>query len=117
MRKLFFIGIVLVSCSEKQEKQEVWTNKSDVVVMDSVYMDSLIEKATNLIISTEDSHKKVEKIKQISVENITLKQELKETKQELHHAKLEIVKLDSLAKPKKRNFIQKIVDNFTDTIK
>jgi hypothetical protein len=117
MRKLFFIGIVLTSCSDTQEKKEVWNNKSDVIVMDSVYMDSLIEKATNLIISTEDSYKKVEKIKQISVENITLKEELRETKEELKEAKLEIIKLDSLAKPKKKNFIQKIVENFKDTIK
>lgn len=104
----------LFSCSE--EKKEVWNKKNDLVVLDSIVIDSMMQKATELIISTQNSYKKVEKIKQISTENITLKKELVETKKELHEAKLEIIKLDSIAKPK-RNFIQKIVDNFKDTIK
>jgi len=112
---VFFI-VVFVSCGE--QRQEVFFEKEEkIVVKDTAFMDSLISKATELIISTQDSHKKIERINQISKENVSLKKELKETKQELNSAKLELVKLDSLTKPKKRNFIQKIVDNFKDTVK
>jgi hypothetical protein len=112
MRKLFLLGIVLVSC--QPEKKEVWKEHREIIVVkDSVFMDSIIKKATDLIISTQNSYQKVERIKQISNENIVLKKELIETKAELKEVKLA---LDSVAKPKKRNLIQKIVDNFKDTI-
>lgn len=113
MKKLFLLGILLVSC--QPEKKEVWNKHTEIIVVkDSIYVDSLVKKATDLIISTQNSYKKVERIKQISNENIALKKELKETKEELKEIKLS---LDSISKPKKKNLIQKIVDGFKDTIK
>ena len=68
--------------------------------------------------STENAHKKVREIKVLKTENKELKHELVETTAQLEIAKEEIKKLDSVVtSTKKKNFLQKIVDNFKDTVK
>ena len=109
MKKLFLLGILLVSC--QPEKKEVWNKHTEIIVIkDSIYIDSLVKKATDLIISTQNSYKKVERIKQISNENIALKKELKETKDELNEVKA--ILSDSLKPKKKKSFVEKVISTF-----
>ena len=80
--------------------------------------DSVMEKMSSLMKSTENAHTKVKEIKVLKVENKVLKHELVETKEQLIVAKAEIKKLDSaVSSTKKRGLLQRIVDNFKDTIK
>jgi ribosomal protein L10 len=81
-----------------------------------VVKDTVLEKISFLMHSTENAHKKVKEIKILKVENKELKHELVETTAQLEIAKEEIKKLDSVVtSTKKRNFLQKIVDNLKDT--
>jgi hypothetical protein len=80
--------------------------------------DSVMEKMSSLMKSTENAHTKVKEIKVLKVENKELKHELVETKEQLVIAKEEIKKLDSaVTSTKKRGLLQRIVDNFKDTVK
>jgi hypothetical protein len=80
--------------------------------------DSVMEKMSFLMKSTENAHTKVKEIKVLKVENKVLKHDLIETKEQLIIAKEEIKKLDStITSTKKKGLLQRIVDNFKDTIK
>lgn len=80
--------------------------------------DSVMEKMSSLMKSTETAHSKVREIKVLKTENKELKHDLVETKDQLVKAKEEIKKLDSaVSSTKKRGLLQRIVDNFKDTVK
>jgi hypothetical protein len=118
---LFIVAILVASCqseSAEQVNKVVINDTIEVVSVDTVVVvkDSVLEKMSFLMHSTENAHKKVKEIKVLKVENKELKHELVETTAQLEIAKEEIKKLDSVVtSTKKRNFLQKIVDNIKDT--
>jgi septal ring factor EnvC (AmiA/AmiB activator) len=74
--------------------------------------DSVMEKISSLMKSTENSHTKVKEIKAIKKENVSLKKELVETKAELKQIKAELS--DTLIEPtkkKKKSFLQKVISS------
>ena len=80
--------------------------------------DSIMEKISSLMKTTENAHTKVKEIKVLKVENKELKHDLVETKEQLVIAKEEIKKLDSaVSSTKKKGFFQNIIENFKDTTK
>jgi uncharacterized protein YcfL len=123
------ISMLFMSCGNETTENEL--NISDTLNLelkiDSVGIDttgiilaedSVMEKMSSLMKSTENAHTKVKEIKVLKVENKVLKHELVETKEQLVVAKAEIKKLDSaVSSTKKRGLLQRIVDNFKDTIK
>jgi hypothetical protein len=136
MRKItilfvFAILILFTSCGNETTKNVNELNVTDTLslqlITDSSRVDtigviavedSVIERISNLMRSTESAHTKVKEIKVLKVENKVLKHDLIETKEQLIIAKEEIKKLDSaITSTKKRNLLQRIVDNFKDTIK
>ena len=118
---LFIIVVFIISCQSKNVEQinKVVVNDTiKIVNVDTVVVvkDTVLEKISFLMHSTENAHKKVKEIKILKVENKELKHELVETTAQLEIAKEEIKKLDSVVtSTKKRNFLQKIVDNIKDT--
>jgi len=118
---LFIIVVFIISCQSKNVEQinKVVVNDTiKIVNVDTVVVvkDTVLEKISFLMHSTENAHKKVKEIKILKVENKELKHELVETTAQLEIAKEEIKKLDSVVtSTKKRNFLQKIVDNLKDT--
>ncbi len=123
MKKGLFIFLVfLVACQNKsiENKVEI-TDTLKVYSVDTaevVVTDTVFEKISSLMHSTENAHKKVKEIKVLKTENKELKHDLIETTGQLEKAKEEIKKLDSVVtSTKKRNFLQKIVDNLKDTTK
>jgi septal ring factor EnvC (AmiA/AmiB activator) len=121
MKKGLFIFLVfIVACQNKsiENKVEI-TDTLKVYTVDTaqvVVTDTVLEKISSLMHSTENAHKKVKEIKVLKTENKELKHDLIETTSQLEKAKEEIKKLDSVVtSTKKRNFLQKIVDNFKDT--
>jgi hypothetical protein len=121
-KSLFIIVIFFYSCQSESVEQVNKVLVADTIQpidYDSVVVvkDSVLEKMSFLMHSTENAHKKVKEIKVLKVENKELKHELVETTAQLEIAKEEIKKLDSVVtSTKKRNFLQKIVDNIKDTI-
>ena len=120
-KSLFIVAIFVASC-----QSESIENVNEVLVADTiqpidydsvvVVKDTVLEKLSFLMYSTENAHKKVKEIKVLKVENKELKHELIETTVKLEKAKEEIKKLDSVVtSTKKRNFLLKIVDNIKDT--
>jgi hypothetical protein len=123
MKKGLFIFLVfIVACQNKsiENKVEI-TDTLKVYSVDTaevVVKDTVFEKISSLMHSTENAHKKVKEIKVLKTENKELKHDLIETTGQLEKAKEEIKKLDSVVtSTKKRNFLQKIVDNLKDTTK
>lgn len=120
-KSLFIVAIFVASCqSESIEKvnEVLVADTIQPIDFDSVVVvkDTVLEKLSFLMYSTENAHKKVKEIKVLKVENKELKHELIETTVKLEKAKEEIKKLDSVVtSTKKRNFLQKIVDNIKDT--
>jgi hypothetical protein len=118
---LFIVAIFVASCQSESAEQVNKVLVADTIQpidYDSVVVvkDSVLEKMSFLMHSTENAHKKVKEIKVLKVENKELKHELVETTAQLEIAKEEIKKLDSVVtSTKKRNFLQKIVDNIKDT--
>ena len=125
------ISMLFMSCGNETTENVNELNVSDTLNLelkiDSVGIDttgiilaedSVMEKMSSLMKSTENAHTKVKEIKVLKVENKVLKHELVETKEQLIVAKAEIKKLDSaVSSTKKRGLLQRIVDNFKDTIK
>jgi hypothetical protein len=118
---LFIIVVFIISCQSKNVEQinKIVVNDTiKIVNVDTIVVvkDTVLEKISFLMHSTENAHKKVKEIKILKVENKELKHELVETTAQLEIAKEEIKKLDSVVtSTKKRNFLQKIVDNLKDT--
>ncbi len=81
-----------------------------IVMLDSARIDSIAEKISSLLLSTQDVHKKVKEIKTIKQENASLKKELVETKAELQQVKAVLADTTSEpSKKKKKSFIQKVI--------
>lgn len=117
---VLFIG--LVACEVETPTNDYQPAIQDTVKIDSTKLieekDSVFEKMSVLMQSTENAHKKVHQIQVLKSENKELKADLIETKEELTKATIEIKKLDSVVNyGKKKTFIQKIVDTFKDTTK
>jgi uncharacterized protein YcfL len=134
MRKItiMFVTAILIlfmSCGNETTENELNITdtlnlelKIDSVGIDTsgiiLIEDSVMEKMSSLMKSTENAHTKVKEIKVLKIENKVLKHDLIETKEQLIIAKEEIKKLDSVVgSTKKRGLLQKIVDNFKDTVK
>jgi len=131
IKTLLPISVLILSASCGQEKIE---NKNQLQINDTLNLkidslgidtsgiisseDSVMKKMSSLMKSTESAHTKVKEIKVLKVENKVLKHDLIETKEQLVVAKEEIKKLDSaITSTKKKGLLQRIVDNFKDTIK
>lgn len=117
---VLFIG--LVACEVETPTNDYQPAIQDTVKIDSTKLieekDSVFEKMSVLMQSTENAHKKVHQIQVLKSENKELKADLIEIKEELTKATIEIKKLDSVVNyGKKKTFIQKIVDTFKDTTK
>jgi hypothetical protein len=107
---------LMFSCKQGLESRENLEGFTDTLVVNEVEKDSTFIKVNSLIESTKNSETKIKDIKKLKTENISLKQELKETK-----AELEIVKEKlgdtTIVKKKKKGFIQKLVETIKkDTI-
>jgi uncharacterized protein YcfL len=123
------ISILFMSCGNEITENELNVNdilnlelQIDSLGIDTTGIvlseDSVMEKISSLMKSTENAHTKVKEIKVLKVENKELKHELVETKEQLIVAKAEIKKLDSaVTSTKKRGLLQRLVDNFKDTVK
>lgn len=123
------ILILFMSCGNETTENELNITdtlnlelKIDSVGIDTsgiiLIEDSVMEKMSSLMKSTENAHTKVKEIKVLKIENKVLKHDLIETKEQLIIAKEEIKKLDSVVgSTKKRGLLQRIVDNFKDTVK
>jgi hypothetical protein len=136
---LIFSSILLVNCSQKEDKSEIFLKYEDTLKEDSIIVfdiDSNIiilnsfteEKEDNflkineLISSTKNSDKKLKEIKIIKKENTCLKKELIETKKELEQTKFKLDSTNQFNETyKKKGFIKKVLDNIkgenNDTIK
>lgn len=117
------ISILFMSCGNKTTENQL--NISDTLNLklkiDSMGIDtsgivlnedSVMEKISSLMKSTENSHTKVKEIKAIKKENVSLKKELVETKAELKQIKAELS--DTLIEPtkkKKKSFLQKVISS------
>lgn len=122
--RLFIAMIALTSCAVETMSNDYVTVIQDSVQVDSIKpivveeQDSVFEKMSVLIHSTQNAHRKVHQIQLLKEENKDLKIDLVQTREELVKANIEIKKLDSVVNySKKKTFIQKIVDNFRDTTK
>ena len=125
------ISILFMSCGSETTENVNELNVNDTLglelKMDSMGIDtsgiiliedSVMQKMSFLMRSTENAHTKVKEIKVLKVENKVLKHDLIETKEQLIIAKEEIKKLDStIISTKKKGLLQRLVDNFKDTIK
>jgi len=125
------ISMLFMSCGNETTENVNELNVNDTLglelKMDSMGIDtsgimliedSVMQKMSSLMRSTENAHTKVKEIKVLKVENKVLKHDLIETKEQLIIAKEEIKKLDStIISTKKKGLLQRIVDNFKDTIK
>lgn len=107
---LLFLNIFL-SCKQGGiEKQESFSDTLKKAFEDTtIVKDTMLSKVSSLIESTKNSDTKIKDIKKLKTENITLKQELKETKEELEIVK-EKLGDTIIVKKKKKGFIQKIVE-------
>jgi len=126
---MFVTSMLFMSCGNETTENELNVNdtlnlelKMDSMGIDTsgiiLIEDSIIQKMSSLTRSTENAHTKVKEIKVLKVENKVLKHDLIETKEQLIIAKEEIKKLDStIISTKKKGLLQRIVDNFKDTIK
>jgi len=120
MKKLIIISLaILSSCQDNSAPKVEETFVMDtVVLLDSARIDSVAEKISTLLISTEHVEKKVTEIKAIKKENTSLKKELVETKAELQEVKA--VLADTTSEPskrKKKSFIQKVISTIKkDTV-
>lgn len=106
------IGSVDNLLSSENDSIKVKVNNDTAVYVKKP--DSLMSRMNDLIISTDDSHKKITQIKGMKTENQSLKKELKQTKSELKDAKEQIKKLDSVIKvneKKEKGFFRKVIDN------
>jgi len=122
MKKLLIVStLFLVSCSETNQKaiKEKTQIVDSITPLDSLYVDSVAEKITNLLLNTEHADKKVKEIKTIKQENMSLKKELIETKAELEEVKAVLADTTSEpSKKKKKSFIQKVISTIKkDTVK
>ena len=111
--------VILSSCQDNSApKVEEAFVMDTVVLLDSARIDSVAEKISTLLISTEHVEKKVTEIKAIKKENTSLKKELVETKAELEQVKA--VLADTTSEPtkkKKKSFIQKVISTIKkDTV-
>ena len=126
---MFVTSMLFMSCGNETTENELNVNdtlnlelKMDSMGIDTsgimLIEDSVMQKMSSLMRSTENAHTKVKEIKVLKVENKVLKHDLIETKEQLIIAKEEIKKLDStIISTKKKGLLQRIVDNFKDTIK
>jgi septal ring factor EnvC (AmiA/AmiB activator) len=104
MKKLLIAStLFLVSCSETNQKaiKEKTQVTDSIIPLDSLQVDSMAEKITNLLLTTEHADKKVREIKTIKQENMSLKKELIETKAELEEVKAVLADTTSEVKKKK----------------
>jgi len=119
MKKLIIISLVILSsCQDNSApKVEEAFVMDTVVLLDTTRIDSIAEKISTLLISTEHVEKKVTEIKAIKKENTSLKKELVETKAELEQVKAVLADTTSEVKKKKRTFLQKVISTLKkDTI-
>ena len=120
MKKLILISLViLTSCAEESSPAKIELFATDTVMAASILpVDSISEKMSSLLQSTEHADKKVKEIKAIKQENVSLKKELTETKAELEEVKA--VLADTVSEPvkkKKKSFIQKVISTIKkDTV-
>jgi septal ring factor EnvC (AmiA/AmiB activator) len=117
------ISILFMSCGNETTENELNVNDTlnlelqiDSMSIDTsgivLSEDSVMEKISALMKSTENSHTKVKEIKAIKKENVSLKKELVETKAELKQIKAELS--DTLIEPtkkKKKSFLQKVISS------
>jgi septal ring factor EnvC (AmiA/AmiB activator) len=117
------ISILFMSCGNETTENQLNVNdtlnlelKIDSMSIDTsgivLSEDSVMEKISSLMKSTENSHTKVKEIKAIKKENVSLKKELVETKAELKQIKAELS--DTLIEPtkkKKKSFLQKVISS------
>ena len=110
--------VILSSCQDNSApKVEEAFVMDTVVLLDTTRIDSIAEKISTLLISTEHVEKKVTEIKAIKKENTSLKKELVETKAELEQVKAVLADTTSEVKKKKRTFLQKVISTLKkDTI-
>lgn len=113
MKKILASLILLSSCANESsitlDSKE--STKDSTVVVESLE-DSVTQRVEDLLDSTQGVEKKVNEIKTIKQENLVLKKELYETKQELSTVKAQLADTtadESLPTKKKKNFIQKVV--------
>jgi uncharacterized coiled-coil DUF342 family protein len=120
MKKLIFISLViLTSCKEESSPVAKESFIADTIVTPtSLPVDSISEKISNLLESTEHVDKKVNEIKAIKKENVNLKKELVETKTELQQVKAVLADTTSeSSKIRKKSFIQKVISTIKkDTV-
>lgn len=120
MRKLIALCIVfLVSCkTDTNNVVESSMISTKVLSLDSLQIDSMSVKITNLLIDTKNSDNKVKEIKLIKKENVMLKEELVQTKAELQEVKAVLADtLEEHTKKKKKSFIQKVISTIKkDTV-
>jgi hypothetical protein len=111
---IYILLLCLISCKQESLKQE----EKQEIFIEEVKTDSTFMKVNSLIESTKNSENKIKDIKKLKTENISLKQELKETKAELEIVKEKLSNEDTIVKKKKKKgFIQKIVETIKkDTI-
>jgi len=128
MKKLAVIFIVILSSCKQTSLEEGQVPLFDSIVaeessidiskVDTVFIDSMAHKITDLLMSTADAEHKVKEIKDIKKENVSLKKELVETKAELQEVKA--ILADTTTEPtkkKKKSFIQKVISTIKkDTV-
>ena len=118
------ISILFMSCGNETTENQLNVNdtlnlelKIDSMSIDTSGIvlsgeDSVMEKMSFLMKSTENAQTKVKEIKAIKKENVSLKKELVETKAELKQIKAELS--DTLIEPtkkKKKSFLQKVISS------
>ena len=117
------ISILFMSCGNETTENQLNVNdtlnlelKIDSMSIDTsgivLSEDSVMEKMSFLMKSTENAQTKVKEIKAIKKENVSLKKELVETKAELKQIKAELS--DTLIEPtkkKKKSFLQKVISS------
>jgi predicted transcriptional regulator len=118
------ISILFMSCGNETTENELNVNDTlnlelqiDSLGIDTTRIvlsgeDSVMEKMSFLMKSTENAQTKVKEIKAIKKENVSLKKELVETKAELKQIKAELS--DTLIEPtkkKKKSFLQKVISS------
>ena len=116
------ISILFMSCGNETTENELNVNDTlnlelqiDSLGIDTTRIvlseDSVMEKISSLMKSTENSHTKVKEIKAIKKENVSLKKELVETKAELKQIKAELSDTLEPTKKKKKSFLQKVISS------
>jgi len=120
MKKLVIISLVIfASCQENSISTVEESSAFDsIIVLDSVKLDSITDKISTLLISTENASKKVKEIRTIKQENVSLKKELVETKAELQEVRSILADTsEEHTKKKKKSFIQKVISTIKkDTV-